>query len=70
MITTSIKNATILLKICDIFTMLPNSKTQYLTSIGLFCKNWENCGGCLTVKISGGLLTGDDGTDPTKSISV
>jgi len=30
--------------------MVPNSKTQCLTSIGLFCKNWENCGGCLTVK--------------------
>jgi len=27
--------------------MVPNSKTQRLTSIGLFCKNWENCGGCL-----------------------
>ena len=25
--------------------MDPNSKTQCLTSIGLFCKNWENCGG-------------------------
>jgi len=25
-------------------------RTQYITSVGLFYKNWESCGGCLTVK--------------------
>ena len=28
--------------------MFPNSKTQCLTSIGLFCKNWEIVEVCLT----------------------
>jgi hypothetical protein len=25
-------------------------RTQYITSIGLFYKNWEDCVDCLTVK--------------------
>ena len=24
-------------------------RNQYITSIGLFYKNWEDCGGCLAV---------------------
>ena len=37
-----------------------NSITKYLTSSGFIRKNWENCGGCLTVKNQWELLTGDD----------
>ena len=44
---------------------------KYLTQIDLWCKNgdctWREC---LTVKNQWGLLTGDDGDAPAKSISV
>jgi len=30
--------------------LVRNSITKYLTSSGFIRKNWENCGGCLTVK--------------------
>ena len=29
-----------------------------ISQLGLFYKNWEDCGGCLTGRISGGLSDG------------